>query len=223
MKDLIYIKSFPNGLTLHLDEEMPFEQMIAEIGTKFEEARKFFGKVNLALSVEGRTLTEQEEIKVLETVQDHSDVKIICIVSKDVASNKRFVKALNHIEKKLSGDENGHFLKGGLRDGEVLETDTSIIVIGDVEAGCAVISAKNIIILGALNGEAYAGGNGLPGAFVAALEMAPERIKIGDFKYKPNEKKSLLGKKKKALPQIATVKDGKIVFEAITKEQLSSF
>ena len=33
----------------------------------------------------------------------------------------------------------------------------------------------------------YAGGNGQEKAFVAALEMEPERIKIGDFKYKTND------------------------------------
>ncbi len=223
MKDPVYIKSFPNGLTLHLVEEIPFAELLQVIGDKFEDTRRFFGKASLALAIEGRFLTDAEEIQVLNVIKQHSDIHIICVVSKDEATNKKFVKAIAQIDKKLSREEDGHFLKGSLKDREVLETDTSIIIIGDVEPGCAVISSKNIIILGGLYGEAYAGGNGQPGAFIAALEMSPERLKIGDFKYKAGEKRSLWGERHKTQARVAYVKNGRIVFDAITKDLLSSF
>ena len=127
------------------------------------------------------------------------------------------------MEKKLSGGEDGQFMKGSLKNREVLETENSIIILGDVYPGSAVISAKNIIILGGLYGEAYAGGNGQEGAFVAALEMEPERIKVGDFKYKPATKQSKWGIRPKVQPKIAYVKNNKVVFEPLTKEVLSTF
>ncbi|MCQ2539745.1 MAG: septum site-determining protein MinC [Acetatifactor sp.] len=223
MKDPIYIKSFPNGLKLHLVEEMSFEEILQVIAEKFEETRKFFGNASLALAIEGRSLTDSEEVQILDTISKHSDVRIICVVNKDEAANAKFAKEMTPIERKLCGDDDGHFLKGSLKNKEVLETDTSIVIIGDVEAGCAVISSKNIIVIGALYGEAYAGGNGQPGAFIAALEMAPERLKIGDVKYKTGEKRSLFGSKNKNKSQVAFVKDGKIVFDNITKDLLSSF
>ena len=43
MKDLVLIKSFPNGIALHLDNEAPFEELLEEIAYKFSEARAFFG------------------------------------------------------------------------------------------------------------------------------------------------------------------------------------
>lgn len=223
MKEAVLIKSFSNGIALHLDAEMSFEDLLQEIAYKFSEARAFFGKASMALSIEERQVTGAEEIRILETIRQNSDLNIICIVGKDEATNKNFIRALAHMEKKLSGGEDGQFMKGSLKNREVLETENSIIILGDVYPGSAVISAKNIIILGGLYGEAYAGGNGQEGAFVAALEMEPERIKVGDFKYKPVTKQSKWGIRPKVQPKIAYVKNNKVVFEPLTKEVLSTF
>ncbi len=222
MKDAVLIKSFPNGIALHLNNEAAFDELLAEIGFKFSEAKNFFGSSSMALSIEGRAVSSAEEIQILETISENSNLRIVCIVGKDESTNKNFLKALNHMEKKLVGNEDGQFFKGTLKNKEVLETENSIIILGDVLPGSAVISSKNIIVLGGLYGEAYAGGNGRPGAFVAALEMEPERIKIGDFKYKPDTKKkwNIIPK---IQPKIAMVKNDKIVFETLTKDLLEGF
>ncbi len=223
MKDAVLIKSFPNGITLHLDPEASFEEVLNEVAWKFSEARAFFGRAAMALSIEDRELSAAEEMRVLDAIHANSGLRIICLVGKDEATNKNYIKALAHMEKKLAGDADGQFFKGSLKNKEVLETENSIIVLGDIYPGSAVISAKNVIILGGLYGEVYAGGNGQEGAFVAALEMEPERIKIGDFKYKPGGKQGKWGIRPKIQPKIATVKNGKIVFDTLTKEMLGSF
>lgn len=222
MKDAVLIKSFPNGIALHLDKDVPFEELLSEICFKFSEAKNFFGSASMALSIEGRIVSGAEEIRILEAISENSNLHIVCIVGKDESTNKNFLKALAHMEKKLSGGEDGQFFKGTLKNKEVLETENSIIILGDVLPGSAVISSKNIIVLGGLYGEAYAGGNGRAGAFVAALEMTPERIKIGDFKYKPETKKKW-GITPKIQPKIAMVKNDRIVFEPLTKDLLESF
>ena len=93
--------------------------------------------------------------------------------------------------------------------------------MGDIYPGSAIISAKDIIVLGGLFGEAYAGGNGSPGHYVAALEMSPEKLKIGDFKYHSKEKGPKWSIRAKVQPKIAYVKDEKVIIDAITKELLS--
>ena len=222
MRSRFAIKSFPNGISIHMGQDVPFEDILNEIAFKFSEAKAFFGKASMALSMEGRSVTALEEIRILEAIHENSDLNIVCIVGKDESTNKNFIKALAHTEKKLYGGEEGQFFKGSLKNKEVLETENSIIVLGDVYPGCAVISARNVIILGGLYGEAYAGGNGREGAFIAALEMEPERIKIGDFKYKPG-KQPKWGIRQKVHPKIAYVKNDKIIFETLTKDLLSSF
>ena len=70
-------------------------------------------------------------------------------------------------------------------------------------------------------GEAYAGGNGSKGHFVAALEMSPEKLKIGDFKYFTKEKGTRWSIKPKVQPKIAYVREERVVIDSITKELLS--
>lgn len=223
MREAVIIKSFPNGIALYLNGEMPFEDLLAEIGYKFSDARNFFGTVTMALSIEGRAVTDMEEIRILETIRDNSDINIACIVEKDETVNKNYVKALERTERELAQKPEGQFFRGDLKDREVLETENSIIMLGDVYPGSAIISAKNIIILGGLYGKAHAGGNGREGAFVAAFEMEPERIRIGDFKYRPNTRKPKRGIRHKVQPKIAYIENDRIIFDTLTKDLLSSF
>lgn len=223
MKDAVLIKSFPNGITLLMREDVSMEEILQELTVKFTEARNFFGSSTMALSMEGRKMTEAEEILILDTIRVNSNVRIACIVGHDDDTNKNFIKALQHMDKKLSGTEGGQFYKGTLKNREVIETENSIVVLGDVYPGSAVFSAGNIIILGGLYGEAYAGGDGREDAYIVALEMEPERLKIGDFKYKTNAKQLKWGIHPKVQPKIAHLKGGKIVFDPLTKELLGAF
>lgn len=223
MKDAVLIKSFPNGITLLMREDASMEEILQELTVKFTEARNFFGSSTMALSMEGRKVTEAEEILILDTIRVNSNVRIACIVGHDDDTNKNFIKALQHMDKKLSGTEGGQFYKGTLKNREVIETENSIVVLGDVYPGSAVFSAGNIIILGGLYGEAYAGGDGREDAYIVALEMEPERLKIGDFKYKTNAKQLKWGIHPKVQPRIAHLKGGKIVFDPLTKELLGAF
>lgn len=204
-------------------EDASMEEILQELTVKFTEARNFFGSSTMALSMEGRKVTEAEEILILDTIRVNSNVRIACIVGHDDDTNKNFIKALQHMDKKLSGTEGGQFYKGTLKNREVIETENSIVVLGDVYPGSAVFSAGNIIILGGLYGEAYAGGDGREDAYIVALEMEPERLKIGDFKYKTNAKQLKWGIHPKVQPKIAHLKGGKIVFDPLTKELLGAF
>ena len=79
MKDAVLIKSFQNGITLMLNEEASFEQILKELAFKFSEARNFFGKSSIALSIEGKELNNVEEIQVIETIKQNSNINIMCI------------------------------------------------------------------------------------------------------------------------------------------------
>lgn len=223
MKNSVIIKSFPSGIVLHLDAEMPFSDLLLEIAMKFKEASGFFKDAKMALSLKGRNLTEGEEKQIINTISDNSKIKIICIVGENDDTEKTFVKALVRSGHAIEEDKNseGQFYRGTLKNGQVLETESSIVILGDVYPGSAIISARDIIVLGGLYGEAYAGGNGSEGHYVVALEMSPEKLKIGDFKYNSKEKTNKWSIKPKVQPKIAYVKNDKIVVDSLTKELLS--
>lgn len=222
MKQSVIIKSFPNGIVLHLSEAGTFEEILQETAIRFRESRDFFKDAKMALSIKGRKLTEEEENTLLNIISENSDIHILCLVSDDEDTDRMFIKAISETDFSEDGNGNsaGQFYKGTLKNGEVLETEYSIVILGDVYPGSAIISARDIIVLGGLYGEAYAGGNGSDGHYVAALEMSPEKLKIGDFKYHAKEK-SKWGIKPKVQPKIAYVKNKKIVMDSLTKELLS--
>ena len=222
MKQSVIIKSFPNGIVLHLSEADTFEEILQETAIRFRESRDFFKDAKMVLSIKGRKLTEEEENTLLNIISENSDIHILCLVSDDEDTDRMFIKAISETDFSEDGNGNsaGQFYKGTLKNGEVLETEYSIVILGDVYPGSAIISARDIIVLGGLYGEAYAGGNGSDGHYVAALEMSPEKLKIGDFKYHAKEK-SKWGIKPKVQPKIAYVKNKKIVMDSLTKELLS--
>ena len=141
MRDAVLIKSFQNGITLLLNEEASFEQILDEIAFKFNEARKFFGTASVALSIEGKAVSNTEEIRILEAIKKNSNVNVMCIVGHDDETNKNFIKALQHMERKLTGGDEGQFYRGTLKNREVIETENSIVILGDVYPGSAIISA----------------------------------------------------------------------------------
>lgn len=223
MKNSVIIKSFQSGIVLHLDPEIPFDELLIDVEDKFRESSSFFKDAKMALSIKGRSLNEQEEKQILDAISANSNLRIICLVGEDETTNQNFIKALQQADfSEGSGiGSEGQFYRGTLKNGQVLETESSIVILGDVYPGSAIISARDIIVLGGLYGEAYAGGNGSKEHYVAALEMSPERLKIGDFKYKAKEKTSRWSIKPKVQPKIAYVKDKKVIIDSLTKELLS--
>ena len=223
MKNSVVIKSFPSGIVLHLNPEIPFDEILSDVEDKFRESSAFFKDAKMALSIKDRVLSNEEEFQILGAISQNSNLRIICLVGEDDETNQHFVKALQQTdtEHTQGASSEGQFYRGTLKNGEVLETESSIVILGDVYPGSSIISAKDIIVLGGLFGEAYTGGNGSPGHYVAALEMSPEKLKIGDFKYTLKEKGAKWSIKPKVQPKIAYVKGDRVMIESITKELLS--
>ena len=221
MKNPVIIKSYKNGLSVYLNEEMGFEELLAALGEKFRESERFFGDMKVAVSFEGRVLTQEQENRMVDAISQNSRLHVICVVGKDDGKEDRFSQTVAAFERFFPrGEVSGKFYRGNLTNGQILETEGSIVIIGSVESGCTVMATKDIIVLGSLCGSAFAGSDGEPGHFVAALEMTPSKLKIGDFKYKAKEK-SRWFKAKKGQPQIALCKDGKIQMQALTNELLN--
>ena len=123
MSNSVIIKSFPSGIVLHLDKEIPFEELLMDIGDKFRESSGFFKDAKMALSIKGRDLTDQEEAQVLNTITTNSRLRIICLVGEEGETNQGFVKALQQtdLSSEHALNNEGHFYRGTLKNGQILE------------------------------------------------------------------------------------------------------
>lgn len=219
MNSPVIIKSFQNGIAVILDDTLAFPVLLEEVGLKFKESAAFFRDAKMALSFEGRALSGEEEKQLVRQITANCSLHIVCLVGKDEEKNQTYLKAIHQIEKKEENE--GQFYKGNLKNGQILEMESSIIIIGDVYPGSSIVAKKDIIIIGGLYGEAYAGAGGGEGHFVVALEMSPEKLKIGNVKYDTSKKPGKWSIRPKVQPKIAYEKEGRVVLEPVTKELLN--
>ena len=218
MGSTVAIKGNKSGMSVYLDPSVPFQQILADIEKKFRESAKFWGSVQMALALEGRSLTPDEEYQIVNAIMGSSQVEIICLIDQNGEQIRRCEKALNEKLMELSS-QTGQFYKGDLKRGDSLESEASIVVIGDVNHGARVTAKGNIIILGELKGSVFAGAAGNSQAVVVALDMAPTQIRIADQISRNGEKNKRLGRG----PMIAGIENGGIYTKVIKKNWLSMF
>lgn len=217
MRNPVVIKGNRAGMTVYLDPDLPFEELIPALARKFKETEKFWGSAQMTLTLEGKKLTPDEEFSVVNAITENSGIEILCLLDTDENRIGRCEKALNEKLMELSS-QTGQFYKGTLRDGDVLESEASIVVIGDVERGARVTAKGNAIVLGSLRGSVHAGAAGNRDAVVVAFEMAPSQVRIGDLALKKEEKSRMLGRG----PMIVLAENGRIVAETIKKSFLGA-
>ncbi len=211
MKSSVVIKSNKSGMTVILAPEVPFEELLGDIAKKFEESARFWGSVQMTLTLAGRPLAPEQEFQIAN-VMDHSQIEIMCLVDLDSNRIRRCEKALNEKLMELSACT-GQFYRGHLHRGESLESEASIVVIGDVEQGARITAKGNVIVLGELKGTVVAGASGNQEAVTVALTMAPYQLRIAEFETEVNEKGRRLGRG----PVTASVEDQRISLTQIKK------
>ena len=193
---------------------MPYEELKEAVEEKFSSSASFLGSAQMAITFEGRTLSNDEQVEMVNIITESSDLDIVCIVETDEKKEEHFHKSLNQKLEELSANT-GQFYKGNLRSGQVLNFETSIVIIGDVNVGAQVTSTGNVIILGSLNGNVFAGASGNENAFVVALDMNPVQIRIGDTIARAPDRQE---RNKNKETKIAFCEEGNIYIEPLGRD-----
>lgn len=193
MHNTVVIKGNRSGMSVILDPDVSFEQLLEDVAKKFSESNKFWGSVQMTLTLEGRPLSSEEEFQIVNTITENSSIEVLCLLDTDAERIGRCEKALNERLMELSS-HTGQFYRGTLKRGETLESEASLIIIGDVLHGAKVLAKGNVIILGDLKGTVCAGVAGNKEAVIVAFEMTPVQMKIADISTKLDEKGKRLGR-----------------------------
>jgi septum site-determining protein MinC len=216
MNNSVIIKGNKYGIIVVLSPDLPFEELKLVIAEKFNESSKFFENAKMAISFEGRKLSNEEQREVLNIIAENTEMHIVCVMENDPETEESFKKTVEQKLLELSNNT-GQFYKGILRSGASLEFETSVIIIGDVNHGARVVSKGNIIVLGALKGNAFAGATGNTNSFVVALDMSPTQIRIADTIARAPDKPV---KQEVKEAKIAFLEDGNIYIEPLNKNIL---
>lgn len=224
MAQAVVLKSSPHGINLILDDSLPFADLLEEILKKFKDSDKFFKNARIALSFEGRELDEEEQFAIIELIEQNTSIDIVCVLERDELRDAYFAEKIKRFDDEQAG-KTGEFYKGTLRSGQVIECETSLIVLGDVNPGAKIIAKGNIVVLGSLRGNAYAGASGNDKSFIAALDMDPVQLKIGNVIGRSSDRGpfyAIKNRKRTLEPQVAVAMNDSILIEPITKGLLNN-
>lgn len=219
-RNSVIIKSNAYGLILILDPELPFEELLQDVAAKFKESAKFFKNAQMALTFRGRVLTREQERQLVCAITENSSLHIVCLVDERKEAEEFYKEAITRsLEQDM--ENQGQFFRGSLRTGQVLETEHSIIILGDVNPGAKVVSRGNIIVLGCCMGNLYAGASGNQGCFAAALILKPKQLRIADKTVMSAITKRVDTGEYSIDPKIAYLREGHIKVEPLNGHAFS--
>ncbi len=217
MNSSVSIKGNKYGILVHLSSTASFDEIKEEAAVKFKDAEKFLGDGKMAVTFEGRVLTDEQEEQLINIIHENCQVHIVCIMDNSPQLERHFERGVTEAMMEFDAST-GQFHKGTIRSGQVLEFEKSVIVIGDVNPGASIISKGNIVVLGSLKGTAFAGASGSQNCFVVAMGMQPMQIRIADIIARSPDKPSA---KEVLEPKIAFLEDGNIYIEPLNKSVLN--
>ena len=218
MDNSVMIKGNKNGITVVLDSNLDFAVLKEKLAEKFQSSAKVFGSSRIAVSFQGRTLTDSEELELIDIIGQNSELEVICVLNDDESKGKMVGKAIDESLMDVSGNF-AVFKKGIIRGGDTINEDKSIILLGDVNPNASVSSNGNIVILGSLRGMAQAGASGNKNAFIFALDMQPMQLRIADVIARAADEKET---EKNTVPMIAYLDDDNICIETVSKKAVNS-
>jgi septum site-determining protein MinC len=162
MTSPVIIKGNQQGLRLIISPGAEIYDVVSTIkkGLKSTDKKPGVKKCPaIRISLEGERLKFTD----IEYLQDAlRELGIDTYIDKKVTDNPK-----EHC-KFLPPDE-GLFLIGNIRRGQIVEAAESVIIVGDVEAGAKVVSKSNVIIIGRQDGYVEAGVDGDSSSFVYSL------------------------------------------------------
>lgn len=212
MDRLVTIRSSRYGLDIELDPKADFDALLEILAGKFKSSARFFKDAKMALSFSGRPLTRTEEEKILQIISENTQIDILCVVEQNDKNEPMYRSIVEQTLTDIS-KRDGQFYRGTLGKREILESDSSIVILGDVELGARVVAKGSVVIVGSLYGTVHAGASGDRDAFVVALSMQPKQLCIGDIEAKRQiiyqESLSIRG------PKIAVVDGGRIYLDPL--------
>lgn len=211
-----------------LNPELEFQELLDAVISKFQDAGAFFKNAKVGISFEGYNLSVEQEYMLIDAIQEHTTISIVCIMEEEkIQEACMLAKAEAHIRDRIMENALCHY--GSLSPGETLQSETGVVIIGNVPKGAKVVAAGNIIVFGELKGFAQAGLYDDSAAYIAALSIDTGHLQIGSILFIPQaeerkEKTGLFRRKKTAepgiTPQIARVLDGHVIMEPCTKDLL---
>ncbi|KAF0107848.1 MAG: septum site-determining protein MinC [Anaerolineaceae bacterium] len=192
-----------------------------------DERPAFFRGARLALNVAGQVL-HVAELSALRDVLSERGISLWAVLSESPVTEQtaqnlglatRLSKpgrteasprALSRAVREAADEapENAAlWVQQTVRSGQKIVYAGNVVIVGEVNPGAEILAGGSVVVWGRLRGVVHAGAQGDEQAVVCALELSPTQLRIaGEIAVSPE-------RKGKPRPEIARLKDGRLVAE----------
>ncbi len=175
MKNCVSINLKTDKIVIKIAENAEQKEIIQVLRKKLPELKKMYQDEKTPINVAGKVLKNKEIDEIQELIQKNIDVTVDFDMPKTLG-----LSSITRTFKQEVAISETKFHRGSLRSGQRLETEGSIVIIGDVNSGAEVIASDNIVVLGNLRGLAHAGAKGNKNAIIAAGVLDAVQIRISN-------------------------------------------
>ena len=200
---IISINLRKDEIVIKLSENATQEQIVEGLKKKLTDLKKLYKDEKTPIKVTGKILKNKE----IDEIQDLIKSKIDVEIEFDSPKGLGLSNIKRTFEKEIAISET-KFHRGSLRSGQRLETEGSLVILGDVNSGAEVIASDNIVVLGALRGLAHAGAKGNKQAIIAAGLFDAVQVRIANVVKEINRAEEPLHKQ-----TYISIVDGKVVID----------
>lgn len=202
MKSTLLVNMKKNEIIIKISEEATWEAILEALNKKLPVLKKLYREAKNPIKVTGRFLKIKEMGEIQEIIRKEIDVT----VNFENVNELGLHGIKKAFEQNIESSET-NFVRGGLRSGQKIEFEGSLVILGDVNSGAEVIAGENIVVLGVLRGLAHAGAKGNKKAIIASHRIESAQLRIANV-LKEIEKEDIENTK-----QCAFIKEEEIVLE----------
>lgn len=176
MSNCVSINLKKNEIVIKIAEDAEQKKIVSELTKKLSDLKKLYKDEKTPIKIVGKVLKNKEIDEIQELIKEKINVEI----DFDMPKSLGLASITRTFKREIAVSET-KFHRGSLRSGQRLETEGSIVIIGDVNSGAEVVASDNIVVLGNLRGLAHAGAKGNKNAIIAAGKLDAVQLRISNI------------------------------------------
>lgn len=206
---LVQIKGIRDGL-LATFSDAPWEDQRIALLAQIDDRPSFFQGARLAMDLGSQILKVNDLVDLRDHLSERN-VILWAVVSESPTTEQtaqllglatRISKPRPEEHRQFADaitDDTALFVNKTLRSGTRIEFPGHIVVVGDVNPGAEIVAEGNVIVWGRVRGLIHAGCKGDRSAFICALDLSANQLRIAD------EVSAMLKPQKDPQPEIASI------------------
>lgn len=206
---IVQIKGIRDGL-LATFSDAPWEDQRIALLSQIDDRPSFFQGARLALDVGVQALKVNDLVDLRDLLSERN-VALWAVISESPLTEQtsqllglatRISKPRPEEQRQFIDtitDDTALFIPKTIRSGTRIEFPGHIVIVGDVNPGAEIVAEGNVVVWGRVRGMIHAGSKGDRSAFICALDLSANQLRIAD------EVSATLKPQKDPRPEVASI------------------